>query len=90
MAVFNAVRVLWRVFLAEFGMSLHDIALWIGYAAMVAGGIGLACLMLWLALEFAWSLHKRYAKMGVVFDAISEFRKKYPERFTKCYEEKTP
>lgn len=68
-------------------MSIHDIARWIGYIVMAAGGIGITVGLLWLAIEGVWRIHKRRATLGVVFDAITEFRERHPERFKKGYEE---
>ena len=54
---------------------MDTIAMWIGYAAMTAGGIGLVLGALWLAADGCFRLWHSAWNMGDVIDATAEWRR---------------
>lgn len=64
-------------------MNIDTIALWIGYAVMVAGGIGIALLLLWLAAEGIFKVRHYGMNMGDVDDALRAWRTAHPEKFLR-------
>jgi hypothetical protein len=51
-------------------------ALWIGYAVMLAGGIGVTGLCLWLAAEAAWKAYRAWRGFFNIVEAFDALREK--------------
>lgn len=62
---------------------MDKIAMWIGYAVMAAGGIGLAIGALWLAAEGFFRLCCTGLNMGDILDATAEWKQAHPEKFLR-------
>lgn len=64
-------------------MTVDDIALWIGRIMMVAGGLALATMAFWLAMEFVWK-HFNYGRNALdVYEAVEEWKARNPEKFAR-------
>ena len=62
---------------------MDTVAMWIGYAAMTAGGIGLALGALWLAADGLFRAWHHAWNMGDIMDATAEWRRAHPEKFAR-------
>lgn len=61
-------------------------ALYIGYAVMIAGGIAIALLLLWLIAEKVWKFYRGVLNTADLHEALSEWKQNHPdkiERFNK-------
>ncbi len=58
-------------------MTIDQVALWIGYAAMTVGGA------LWLAAEGCWRFWINSMNVGDIMDATEEWRRAHPEKFAR-------
>lgn len=65
---------------------MDDIARWIGYVVMAAGGMTLSVLLLSLAVSFAWSMWEKGMNSLDVVEAFAEWRKNHPEKFKRWEE----
>lgn len=65
---------------------MDDIARWIGYVVMAAGGMALSVLLLSLAVYFAWSMWAKGLNALDVVEACTEWRKNNPEKFKRWKE----
>ena len=62
---------------------MDTVAMWIGYAAMAAGGAGLALGALWLAAEAWLRMWKNAMNMRDIMDATAAWRTANPEKFDR-------
>lgn len=52
---------------------MHDIAAWIGRAAMCVGGVAILVLLLWMASEELWNRIKAHYGVQQIIDRIQHF-----------------
>lgn len=62
---------------------IDKVALWLGYAVMIAGGTGLALGALWLAAEGVWRWWINGMNLGEIMEATEAWRRANPEKFAR-------
>jgi hypothetical protein len=62
---------------------MNQLAMWIGYAVMTAGGVGIALAALRLALEGCWRMWACGLDIIDIVEAVAEWKLAHPEKSSR-------